>query len=126
MGTITRPRNTFTPTVPARREHTRPLRDLMVRLPMLATMSDGRPDLLKSSPTLLLELAEYAEDSAQAINLGIAAVGDILRYAVPEIADGTIHTATVEALGWLLAELGQVAAACGVLAVDCRRANGTV
>ena len=119
------PRARFSPSTPLRSEHARPLRDLMVRLPQLATTQGGKPDLLASSPTLLVELAEYAEDCVQAIALGIAAVGNIVPYAAPEIEDGTVPMGTVNALEWLLSELGEVAAACAVLAAECRQANAT-
>lgn len=107
----------------ARVKHGRPLRDLILRLPMLATAEEGSPDLLASSPSLLLELSECAQDAAQAISLGIAAVGNIVAYAAPEVEDGTIPKECIEALGWLLSELGEVAAACNVLAADCRQAR---
>ena len=108
-----------------RSEHERPLRDLLVRLPQLATDTSGRLDLLASSPSLVLEIAEYAETSVKVINLGIAALGNVLPYAAPEIEDGTIATGTVEALGWLLAELSEVAASCLVLSAACRQARAT-
>ena len=117
------PRARFSPSTPLRSEHTRPLRDLMVRLPQLATTQDGKPDLLASSPALRVELVQYAEDCVQAIALGIAAIGSIVPHAAPEIEDGTVPMSTVEALGWLLSELGEVAAACAVLAAECRQAN---
>jgi hypothetical protein len=107
----------------ARPDHVRPLRDLMVRLPAVQTDALGNPDYLHSSPSLLLELAECAEQASQAISLGIAALGNIVPYAASEIEDGTVPMGSVEALGWLLSELGEVAAACTVLAAECRRAG---
>lgn len=117
------PKVKFAPASHVRAEHSKPLRDLLVRLPYLHATNDGGLDLLGSSPSLLLELAEDAECCVQALNLGIAAIGNILPYAAPEIEDGTVPMGTVEALGWLLAELGDVAAACGVLAAECRQAR---
>jgi hypothetical protein len=107
----------------ARPEHERPLRDLIVRLPLLVMDSHGKLDLHASSPSLVLEVAERAETSVKAINLGIAAVGNLIPYAAPEIEDGTIAMGTVEALGWLLSELGEFAATCMVLAAECRQAS---
>jgi hypothetical protein len=106
-----------------RAEHEKPLRDLLVRLPQLKVDAQGRLDLLKSSPSLVLEVAEHAETTVQAINLGIAAIGAIISFASAEIEDGTVAMGTVEALGWLLSELGETAAACLVLAAACRRAR---
>ena len=106
-----------------RPEHERPLRDLLVLLPQLVTDTSGRLDLLASSPSLVLEIAEHAEASVKVINLGIAALGNVLPYAAPEIEDGTIAMGTVEALGWLLAELSEVAVSCMVLSAECGRAR---
>jgi hypothetical protein len=107
----------------ARPDHVRPLLDLMLRLPVLQTDALGNPDYLRSSPSLLLELAECAEQASNAISLGIAALGNVLLYAAPEIEDGTVPMGSVEALGRLLSELGEVAAASTVLATECRRAG---
>jgi hypothetical protein len=101
------------------------LRDLLVLLPQLATDTSGRLDLLASSPSLVLEIAHLAETSVKVINLGIAALGSVLPYAAPEIEDGTVAMGTVEALGWLLAELSEVAASCLVLSAECRQARAT-
>jgi hypothetical protein len=123
MRTVRRPAFRFERVQHLRSEHVRPLRDLMVRLPEVHTDALGNPDYLRSSPSLLLEIAEYAEQASWAISLGIAAIGNIVPFAAPEIEDGTVPMASVEALGWLLSELGAVPAACGVLAAECRRAG---
>lgn len=109
--------------VPSRPEHERPLRDLLVRLPLLATDASGRLDLLASPSSLVSEIAQHAETCVKVINLGVAALGNIIPYAAPEIEDGTIAMGTVEALGWLLAELSEVAVSCLVLSAECRQAN---
>lgn len=106
-----------------RSEREKPLRDLLVRLPQLNIDRQGKLDLLSSSPSLVLEVAENAETTVRVINLGIAAIGALMPYAAPEIEDGSVAMGTVEALGWLLSELGETAAACMVLAAACRRAR---
>ncbi|WP_162594488.1 hypothetical protein [Variovorax sp. PBL-E5] len=78
-------------------------------------------DLRASSPILVREVADRAERAAQALNLGTAAIGAILPFAAPEIEDGTVAMGTVEALGWLLSELGEMGATLLVLAAACRR-----
>jgi hypothetical protein len=108
-----------------RPEHEKPLRDLIVRLPQLVTDKQGKLDLLASSPSLVLEIAERAETSVKAITLGIGAVSNLIPFAAPEIEDGTVPMGTVEALGWLLSELGELAATCMVLAAECRQARNT-
>jgi hypothetical protein len=45
----------------------------------------------------------------------------VLAYAAPEVEDRTISSETVEALAWLLSELGALAAGCFALAAHCRR-----
>jgi hypothetical protein len=97
----------------------------MVNLPLLRTSESGGLDMLGSSQTVVLEIAELAELCAQALSLGISAVGSLIPYAAPEIEDGTVPMGTVEAVGWLLSELGEVAAACTVLAAECRQARST-
>ena len=106
-----------------RQEHERPLRELLLRLPRLTTDSSGRLDLLASPPDLLAEISDYAETTVQVLNLGLAAVGSILPFAAPEIEDGTVPMGTVEALGWLIAELSSVSASVLVLAAECRHAR---
>ena len=106
-----------------RREHERPLRELLVLLPRLTTDSSGGLDLLTSPPDLLAQIADHAETTVQVLNLGLAAVGSILPFAAPEIEDGTVAMGTVEALGWLLAELSSVSASVLVLAAECRHAR---
>lgn len=103
-------------------EHERPLRDLLVLLPQLATDTNGRLDLLASSPSLVSEIAQHAETCVKVINLGISALGNIIPYAAPEIEDGTVAMGAVEALGWLLAELPEVAVTCLALSAECRQA----
>jgi hypothetical protein len=109
-----------------RQEHERPLRDLIVRLPLLVTDRQGKLDLLGSSPSVVLEIAERAETSVKAINLGIAAVGNLWALAAEDIDDGTVAMGTVEALGWLLCELGELGGSLMVLAAECRQARPTV
>jgi hypothetical protein len=117
------PRTRFAPVHYARREHEKPLRDLLVNLPYLQTSASGGLNMLGSSQTVVLQIAEQAEACAQALSLGIAAVGTLIPFAAPEIEDGTVPMGTVEAVGWLLSELGEVAAACTVLAAECRQAR---
>jgi hypothetical protein len=106
-----------------RPEHEKPLRDLLVRLPQLRVDEQGRLDLRSSSPSLVREIADHAERAVQAINLGTAAIGAVLPFAAPDIEDGTVAMGTVEALGWLLSELGEAAATLLVLAAACRQAH---
>ena len=72
----------------------------------MVTASPSRPADARP-PSVLLELVEQAEAGAGALNLGISAVGTLMAHAAVPIEDGSISADTVEALGWLLGELGK-------------------
>jgi hypothetical protein len=99
------------------------MRELLGQLPLLRADVHGNLDLLESSPSLLLEIAENAEASAGAINLGMSAIGSLIAYSAPEIEDGTIGYDAVANIGWLFAELGAVSALCLQLSAQCRQAR---
>ncbi len=98
-----------------------PMRDLLLLLPQLPVSAQGRPDFDAAPPALLVQLAESAEVLQNTFNLGVAAIGQLLAHASPEIDDGTVGQDTVEAIGWLLSELGTGAAICFELSAPCRR-----
>jgi hypothetical protein len=52
---------------------------------------------------------------------GMAAVGQLMAHSSPVIEDGTVGADSVESLGWLLSELGDLSGYCLVLASECRR-----
>lgn len=101
----------------------RPMHNLMRLLPRLCAKSDGQPDFKNTSESVLSDIATNADACGKAIHLGLSAVGTLMAYAAPEIEDGTISSDTIEALGWLLAELGELGAVCSVLSVKCARAR---
>jgi hypothetical protein len=107
-------------------EAKRPLEELLVRLPLLVVSPAGQLDLLACSPSLLLELAEYAEAGAGALNLGLSAVGTLMGHAAVQIEDGSVSSDSIEALGWMFGELGVVSALCMTLAARCRQARNDV
>lgn len=102
---------------------TRPLRQLLLALPKLKVADDGRTDFVASDPGLLVQIAEAAEVLQRVISLGTSAVGQLMAYASVDIDTGEFSQEAVEALGWLLAELGSGAAACMELAAPCREAT---
>ena len=104
-------------------ETPRPSRSLMALLPKLVVNDQGQPDFDASDTTVLLSLAEGAELLQRILQLGISAVGQLLAHASVQVEVGEFDQDTVEALGWLLAELGDAAAACVELAAPCRRAT---
>lgn len=111
------------PNPAALRESISVIGEVLRNLPKLKVDARGELDLLGSSPTVLLSLAENAEASAGAMNLGLSAVGQLLAFAAPEVEDHTIGSDSVEALGWMLAELGYAMAFFVELGLRCRQAN---
>lgn len=101
----------------------RPLHDLLRLLPQLQTDKAGHLDLTHTVPQILSKLIEHAEDCSSTLHRGISAIGSLLAHSASEIEDGTISSDTVEALGWLIAELGDYGAACFMLAAQCRKAK---
>lgn len=101
----------------------RPLRQLLLSLPKLKVADDGRPDFEASDPVLLVQIAEAAELLQRVISLGTSAVGQLMAFASLDIDTGDLGQEAVEALGWLLGELGAGAAACMELAAPCRQAT---
>lgn len=97
------------------------LREVLRLLPQLHTDPAGAIDYAASQPQTLVALADHSETAMGAINLGLSAVGALLAYSAPEVEDGSVSSDTVESLGWLLSELGEVAAGLFVLASHCRR-----
>jgi hypothetical protein len=113
----------FAPLVSLLPEHLNPLREVFVRLPLLSTSADGTLDVDSSSPLLVLELAEHAEDTVHALNLGLAAIGNLWALASESIDDGTVPMGCVESLGWMIQMLSDLCASLMVLAVQCRQVN---
>ncbi len=97
-----------------------PTRDLLNHLRELAPVS-GRNESDPISFALKQSLSEDAETVMAVCQNGMAALGQLLAHSSPVIEDGTVSAESVEALGWLIAELGDLTAYCLVLAADCRR-----
>jgi hypothetical protein len=101
----------------------RPIRSLMVMLPRMAVDEWGQADFDASDASLLVDLAQEAELLQRVLQLGIAAVGQLIAHAAVQVETGELDQDTVEALGWMLAEMGDASAACVELAAPCRRAT---
>ena len=103
------------------KKHHRPMRDLLLQMPMLQITPDGEIDYAASNPALLVQIANNAETSLRTIHLGLAAVGVLLAHSAPEIETRDISGDAVEALGWFMAELGEFAIVAHSLSAACRR-----
>jgi len=100
----------------------RPVRQLMTLLPRMALATDAMPDFETSDPAVLVQIADACELLQRVVSQGISTVGQLLAHASVEVETGELSQGDIEALGWLLAELGDSAAACMELAAPCRRA----
>lgn len=49
------------------------------------------------------------------------AIGHLMAQSAPELEDGTVSADTLEALGWLLAELGELGAQMTAVGMRCGR-----
>lgn len=65
---------------------------------------------------LLQRVGENAATVMSVCQNGLAALGHLLAHSAPVIEDGTVGADSVEALGWLMAEVGDLAAVCLTLA----------
>lgn len=97
-----------------------PMRDLLIQLRKV------QPEVTITGTTaiphrLRAPMAESAETVMAVCQNGMAALGHLLAHSSPVIEDGTVGADSVEALGWLIAELGDMTAYCLVLAAECRR-----
>jgi hypothetical protein len=99
----------------------RPIHDLMLRLPALVALSDGGIDFAASKPDLLVNIAVDAGHTMRTMHKGIAAIGHLLALASPEIETQECPGDVVESVGWLLNELSDLAAIADYLATTCRR-----
>lgn len=103
--------------------HAQPLRatrELLRLLPLLdADRSANRAATLPPSE-LRERLAASCDACLRTIHLGIAALGQLLARCSLELQDGTIGRESVENLGFLMAELGDLASECTRIAAACR------
>lgn len=99
---------------------TRPLRDLLERLPLLPITSNQTVDFPAADAGLLVAIREDAETTVQVFLRGSSVLGSLLSYSSPLIADGTVSQDAVEALGFLLSELSDGAVSLMNLSAQCR------
>ncbi|WP_345537101.1 hypothetical protein [Variovorax defluvii] len=95
---------------------------MLDQLSRLRLSADGTIDVSHSSPATLRSLAEDAETTLSTIHQGLGALGHLLAHSAVPIEDGTIGADSLESLGFLMAEMGDLAAVCVTVAAQCRRA----
>lgn len=99
----------------------RPIRDLLLQLPHLTVTAEFEIDYLAANPELLLQIANNGDVAMRIVNLGISAIGILLANSAPEIETREISGDAAEAIGWLIGELGELAAVIHCIAAACRR-----
>ncbi|GAB3647251.1 hypothetical protein [Ramlibacter alkalitolerans] len=70
------------------------------------------------SPYCPQRIADHAATSMRVITLGLAAIGDLLAQSAVQVEERRIPTESVESLGRLMAELGDLAALCHQLCTE--------
>lgn len=96
------------------------MQDLLATLPALPLGVDGKPDYAAADTDLLRQLCEHAEDCMRVAQSGLQGIGTLLVHAAPETELGSVAGDVVEAIGHLLAELGDLAGHCLIVAGACR------
>lgn len=66
-------------------------------------------------------IADNAETVMAVCQNGLAALGHLLAHSAPVIEDGSIGADSIEAIGYLLAELGDLSVECMLLTARHRR-----
>lgn len=97
------------------------LSNFLLLTPRLPITPTGEVDYLAAAPALLMQLAEAADASLLLIHISTSAIGRLLAQASTAAfsqEDGADH---VEAIGWLVAELNDVAATAHKISAACRR-----
>ena len=101
----------------------RPVFDLIRQLPCCEVSATGEIDYDASEPALIQRIGDYAAQVMATMHRGTAAIGLLLANAGPEIETRSLSADVVEALGHTLAEMGDLAAQCDLIATSCRRAT---
>jgi hypothetical protein len=102
-------------------EARRPLRDLMLSLPHLNVRLEYHLDYESAEPALLYQIGTNADITMRTIHRGTAAIGRLLVAVSPECGTGELPADCIEALGFLLAEMGDLAVTAHSLSAGCQR-----
>ena len=99
----------------------RPLRDLLLLMPLVPVSDRGEIDYNAASPALLKQLGANADLSMRTLHRGTAAIGRLLVAVSPEIGTGEFSADAMESVGWLLSEIADLGATAQCLSVACHR-----
>ncbi len=95
--------------------------NLLLLMPHLSLTSRSEVDYAGADPALLMQLADAADSALLITHIGTSAIGHLLAQVRTEpLCDETVAD-SVEVLGWLVAELGELASAVHKISAACRR-----
>ena len=77
-------------------------------------------DYAGSNPYLVKELGQHLDTLVGICFSGMRAVGHLLALASPEVEGGEVSQDTIEGLGWLLSELGDMGSWATVMSQQCK------
>ncbi|HQR42657.1 MAG TPA: hypothetical protein PLX97_08230, partial [Gemmatales bacterium] len=66
----------------------RPMRDLLLLMPLLPIRNACEIDYEAADADLLVEIARHAETTMRTVHLGTSAIGELLVHSSPEIGTG--------------------------------------
>ncbi|WP_422044049.1 hypothetical protein [Roseateles sp.] len=98
----------------------RPMRSLLNQLPCLPVTDERKVDYTAADPHLLVAIRDDAEMTMRVIHAGLAAIGNLMAHSAVSIEDGSIAADCLESLGYLMAELGDMASGFMAIASHCR------
>ena len=97
------------------------LYNLLLLLPHLQVTATNDINYASANPALLVQLADAADAVLLITHIGVSAIGRLLAHAgIEPLGDETVAD-SVEALGWLVAELNDMAGAVHRISAECRR-----
>src|SRR4051794_1304389 len=99
----------------------RPLRDFLLQLPLLPVNAEQEIDYAACDPALLVQIVANAHVCQRTMQRGLFGIGHLLARVAPEIELAEVPGDCIEALGFLIAELGDLASVAHSLATACQR-----
>jgi hypothetical protein len=95
--------------------------NLLLLMPHLPVTSVAEIDYPAANPALLVQVADAADASLLIVHIGTSAIGRLLAQAEAEPFNDARSLHAIEALGWLVAELNDMAGAVHRVSAACRR-----
>ena len=98
-------------------------RNLLLLLPHVPLTSSSEIDYAAAEPGLLVQLADAADASLLIIHIGTSALGRLMARTASESFRNADDADAIEALGWLVAELNDLADAARRISSACRKST---